>query len=179
MITPLDTEFDLKELLGCEAHNYTLWLGPANGDGQSGLPDIDAREYSLKEINWMGVIYKSFLETQAKEYFITGAEKLLRAKEKTADKIRLGGRAATFLKKDYEKNKGWCMLEIMRIFGGINSLIFLGVVLAGPGIDPVPHCRYFIKFDHVGNGVWKVNVCREMDSFNGEGWLSPLLTVAA
>ena len=100
--------FNPAEFLG---QNWSVWLGPADGDGKSGEPDIDARSLALAEVD----MSKALFETMLKEgdgTTIKREEKLRRLKE--TSHIRFGGNVFLALWEDYQANGEYSVLEWLR-----------------------------------------------------------------
>lgn len=74
--------FDPAKLLGPD---WSIWRGPADGDGLTGEEDQDARSLALTEIDFSKICLKTYLKEE--EEFIPGEEWLRRIK--AAGRIRL------------------------------------------------------------------------------------------
>ena len=76
-IIPIDRSkpFNPAEFVGA---GWTIWRGPANGNGLSGDEEQDARSLALTEIDLSAIVFKSTLKPG--ESVVNGEEKLKRLK---------------------------------------------------------------------------------------------------
>lgn len=136
--------FNITEFLG---EDVKVWLGPADGDGLEGEPDVDLRGEELKEIDWLKVLFETCLKTG--EGSIKGEEKLLRLKQ--TPNIRLGGNAFLSSWKDYRENRQDSVLEWLYRTKGVRYVDFFGLVLRS-----LRGNRYvvYLRRDDVGTWQW-------------------------
>lgn len=109
--------------------NWSVWLGPINGNGKSGEPDHDPRALSLTTVDFAQVNFLTCLIDG--QTSIKGEDKLALLKQH-ASLIRLGGQQFQALWQDYQQNKEKSVLEWLRRTKGINYLDFLGLILRYP-----------------------------------------------
>lgn len=123
-----------------------VWLGPADGDGQSGEPDIDPRADSLDKVDFGKALFEHcFKESKSS---IIGEEKLRQLKERESEVIRHGGQQFQALWCDWKKNGEQSVLEYLRKTSGITYMDFMGLVLR----DPVgSRCVLYLDWNE---GVW-------------------------
>jgi len=125
MTIKLTENFDAAAFVG---QGWSVWRGPADGNGLEGEEDKDVREDALVEVDWSKVLFNTMVS--GFEPQITGEEKLRRLKE--TGKIRLGGRAFLSLWQNYQDKKEDSVLERLHQISGIPSLnyfAFFGTVL--------------------------------------------------
>lgn len=119
--------------------DWTIWKGPANGNGLEGKEDRDVREDSLSVIDWNEVVLDAHL--LKKETSVGGEEKLKRAI--ASGNIQLGGRAFLSLWEDYRANRENSVLEKLRL-KGVTRIYFFGLRLRNPGGDRFVLCLYVV-----------------------------------
>jgi hypothetical protein len=137
----LAQSFNPAEFIGS---GWTVWKGPADGDGLEGEEDRDLREDALTELDLANLMFETCLEEG--ESRITGEVKLERLKK--AGKTRLGGRFLA-LWQNYEKNKGDSLLEYLHKTRKLTYLDFFGLVLRSSD-----GCRYVPFFYRSDGGSW-------------------------
>jgi hypothetical protein len=130
-------KFDPAEFIGA---GWTIWKGPADGDGLKGKEEIDERSLALTEVDLSKVILETCLKQG--ESSIRGEEKLARFKA-LAQTIRLGGNAFLALWEDYKINKENSCLEWLRRNREVTYVDFMGLVLRNPHGD---RCVLFLYF---------------------------------
>jgi hypothetical protein len=116
--------FSPSEFMG---EGWTVWKGPADGNGLEGPENRDVREDTLSVIDWEEVLLESHL--QGEETSVYGEEKLRRAN--ASGKIQLGGKAFLSLHEDYQANRENSVLEKLRR-KGVTCIYFFGLRLRGP-----------------------------------------------
>jgi hypothetical protein len=84
-ILKLPATFNPETLLG---KGWSIWRGPADGDGLQGEEQQDSRSLALQEVDLSQVLFETNLKPD--EFRIVGEEKLRRLKEKGV--IRLDAR---------------------------------------------------------------------------------------
>jgi hypothetical protein len=146
--------FKPAEFLG---EGWTVWKGPANGDGLSGEEDIDSRSLALSQIEIDKFLFEACLLEG--ESHITGEEKLRRLKAKP-NFIRFGGNVFLGLWEDYQANKENSVLEWLYKNRGIKYLDFPGLILRSPDGD-----RDVLYLGRRDDGRWDW-ICRWL----GGGW---------
>ncbi|MDP3900455.1 MAG: hypothetical protein Q8Q23_05230 [bacterium] len=153
--------FNPAEFLG---EGWTVWKGPADGDGLSGEEDIDPRSLALVKIEVSQFLFETCLQASAGS--ITGEEKLHRLKAKS-DFVRFGANVFLGLWTDYQANKKNSVLERLYKERKVTYLDFPGTVLRNPdGIRRVP----YLFRRGVGQWGW--------DCFwLGDGWGAASLSV--
>lgn len=120
---PIDrtTPFNPAEFIGI---GWSIWRGPADGDGLSGEEDQDERSLALKEIGPAKILLETCLQD---EKSITGEERILRLKG--AGRIRLD--AAIF--QVFWKNKPLIPEHFKKkIQGNATYIFFDGTPLRSP-----------------------------------------------
>ncbi len=140
----LTLPFNPAEFTG---ESWKVWLGPIDGDGLQGEPDVDLRGEELREIDWLKVLFETCLKIG--EGAIKGEEKLLRLK-KNALTIRLGSKAFVSLWEDYRANGRDSVLEWFYQTKGIRYLDFMGLILRNPHGD-----RCVLCFDRGDGNLWR------------------------
>lgn len=125
--------------------DWTVWKGPANGNGFVGDEDRDVREDNFSEIDWSKAEFTTCLEDG--EPRITGEEKLCRLKK--SGEIRYGGRAFLSLLKDYQENGESSVLENLYRTKGIKYVDFFGLIIRAP--NGSRNVLYLYRF---GGGMW-------------------------
>ncbi|MDD2731817.1 MAG: hypothetical protein PHI53_01325 [Candidatus Pacebacteria bacterium] len=125
----LAPSFNLAKFIG---EDWSVWKGPANGNGLEGEEDRDVREDSLTAIDFEKLILETNLQTG--EISISGEEKLRRLKE--GKNIRLGARAFLALWNDYQAHKAEgkpqeSVLEKLRRSKNMTCIHFFGTILRG------------------------------------------------
>ena len=128
--------FDPAEFIG---NDWTIWKGPAEGDGLTGEEDFDPRSVSMTVIEISKLIFETCLKEG--ETSITGKEKSIRLKQ--SGQICLGGNVFLGLWLDYQANKENSVLEWLWRNHKISHLDFFGTILRSPhGYRHVPGlCR--------------------------------------
>ena len=107
--------------------DWTVWKGPADGNGLEGEEDRDTCEDDLSVIDFEQVLLETHL--QGEETSVHGEEKLRRAI--ASGNINLGGRAFLSLWEDYQTNCESSVLEKLRR-KGVTRIYFFGLRLRGP-----------------------------------------------
>ncbi len=105
---------------------WTIWRGPANGDGLYGDMEQDLDSLALKEVDWAN--FETFLHPG--ETSITGEEKF--AQLKKSGKIVLDALVGEALLVDYKSRGSASVLENLRRERGIKYLDFFGTILRNP-----------------------------------------------
>ena len=134
--------FDPARFIG---KDWTIWRGPADGDGLTGEEDIDPRSRDIAEFEVSRIFFETCLGEG--ENSITGEEKLFR--QRKAGHIRLGGNAFLGLWEDYQANKENSILEWLYQTRKITYLDFFGDILRGPGGRRI--VLYLFRYD---DGQW-------------------------
>lgn len=129
-----DKPFSPTEFIG---KGWTVWKGPADGDGLEGDEDRDACEDDLSIIDWEQIILESHLEES--ESSVHGEEKLKRAV--ASGNVQLGGRAFLSLWEDYKANGENSVLEKLRR-KGVTRIYFFGLRLRDPRAGRGVLCLY-------------------------------------
>lgn len=129
-----DKAFSPTEFIG---QGWTVWKGPADGNGLEGDEDRDVREDALTVIDWEQVLLEDHL--QEKESSVHGEEKLRRAI--ASGRIQLGGKAFLSLWEDYKANGENSVLEKLRR-KGVTRIYFFGLRLRNPDGDRYVLCLY-------------------------------------
>ncbi len=147
MMIDRSTPFNPAEFIG---NGWTIWRGPADGDGLSGEEDQDERSLALTEIDPAAI----FLETclRDREDRITGEETIRRLK--AAERIRLdAGIFSVFLENHMRIPKEW-----KKKTNGYRTFIFFnGTTLRSPWgyrytLYLCFHDReWFWRYDRLGN----------------------------
>lgn len=119
-----DKSFSPAKFIG---RGWTVWKGPANGNGLEGDEDRDVREDDLPIIDWDQVVMETHL--QEKETLVHGEEKLKRVI--VSGNIQLGGKAFLSLWEDYQANRENSVLEKLRR-KGVTRIYFFGLRLRSP-----------------------------------------------
>lgn len=132
--------FNPTEFLG---EGWSVWKGPADGDGLEGEEDCDKRADELEVVDWEQVFFETHLKEG--ETSIQGEEKLKRAK--ASGNIQLGAKHFLSLWDDYQQNGKNSILEKLRA-KGITRIYFFGTVLRLPSGGRCVLCLYF------GGGRW-------------------------
>lgn len=122
----LTKPFEITEFLNA---GYSIWRGPADGNGLSGKEDIDSRSLSLVEIDPVDFIFKTYSDEGEK--MIDGKGRIFRSKI-DAENINLGGNVFLGLWLDYQVNKKSSVLEFFYQSRGIASIAFPGLILLTP-----------------------------------------------
>lgn len=133
------TPFSPAEFIGT---GWSIWRGPADGDGLSGDEKQDERSLALKDINPAAILLETRLRDDEQE--MTGEERILRLK--VADRIRLD---AAILQV-FWKNKPLIPVHFKKkIRGRVAYIFFDGTVLRSPHGRRWTLCLYF------GPGEWR------------------------
>jgi hypothetical protein len=140
-----DKPFNPAEFIG---QGWSVWKGPADGDGLSGEEDVDERSLALSQIEIDKFLFEACL--QGDENSITGEEKLRRLKVKP-DFVRFGANVFLGLWLDYQANKENSVLEKLYREKKITYLDFPGLVLRSPHGDRF--VLYLYRNDG-GQGGW-------------------------
>lgn len=122
---------------------WTIWKGPADGNGLEGEEERDKRADELSVIDWEEVLMETHL--QENETSVHGEEKLKRAK--ASGNIQLGDKAFISLWEDYKANGNNSALEKLRL-KGVKIIYFFGTVLRSPDGS---RCVLFLYLD---GSVW-------------------------
>jgi len=139
----LTKPFNPRKFIG---EGWSVWRGPADGDGLSGEEDVDVRSLSLTEIETSALLFETCLKEGDSR--ITREEKLRRLKEKP-EYIRLGGNVFLGLWLDYQANKENSILENLYRTKGIKFLDFFGLVLRNPN-----GYRSVLSLFRYDDGLW-------------------------
>lgn len=118
-------KFNPAEFIG---EGWTIWKGPANGDGLSGKAEVDERSPALMEVDLSKALFESCLKQG--ESSIKGEEKLRRLRE--SGNIQFGGNVFLALWQDYQQNKENSCLEWLYRNHKISWMSFFGLVLRNP-----------------------------------------------
>lgn len=122
--------FNPVEFIG---KDWSVWKGPADGNGLKGEEDRDVREEELNVVDFEQLILETNL--QGEETVVNGEEKLRRLK--AGKNIRLGGKAFLALWEDYKAREAEgkpeeSVLEKLRKSKKVTCIYFFGFVLRGP-----------------------------------------------
>lgn len=117
--------FDPAKFIG---DGWSVWRGPADGNGLEGEEDIDKRSLAIFELGISKVLFETILKS--KESSITGEKKLQRIKK--AGHVRLGANVFLALWEDYQKNKENSVLEFLYRSRKVTYLDFFGTILRNP-----------------------------------------------
>jgi hypothetical protein len=118
---------------------WSVWRGPAKGDGLSGQAEQDARSLEISKIDWADVTFVSCLKQG--ESSVLGEEHLRRLRFGPARGIILDARVGQALYEDYQRDKSVSVLEWLRIYRGIASFTIKGTTLRCPAGGR--YCMYF------------------------------------
>jgi hypothetical protein len=129
---------------------WTVWKGPADGDGLSGEEELDTHSSSLNEVDFSRVLFESCLKEG--EPSIKGEEKLRRLK--ATGNIQFGGNVFLSLWFDYIANRENSCLEWLRRNRNITYLDFFGFVLRGPDGGRYVLCLYWLDSGWSWNADW-------------------------
>jgi len=138
--------FDSAKFIG---KNWSVWKGPADGNGLEGEEDRDVREDNLSIVDFEQLILETNL--QEEETVVNGEEKLKRLK--AGKNICLGGKAFLALWEDYQARKAEgkpeeSVLEKLRKAKNMTCIYFFGLVLRGP-------CGYrFVLYLYFSGEEW-------------------------
>ena len=105
---------------------WSIWRGPASGEGLEGEEARDARSLALSEIDMSLVRFENMLNEEDGEGSIEGEEKLLRLK--AVKFMRLDARVG----RDLLIEPGYATLEWLHQEKGISWFDLLGTVLRDP-----------------------------------------------
>jgi hypothetical protein len=141
----LTKSFDPVQFFGL-GNGWSIWKGPADGDGKSGEEDIDPRSLAIAEVNVSEMIFETGLKDG--ETSIKGEEKLRRLKDDTGF-IRFGGNVFMGLWLDYEANKENSVLEFLYQTKKIGYLDFFGTILRNSS-----GYRYVLYLYRSDGGEW-------------------------
>jgi hypothetical protein len=108
-------------------HGWSVWRGPAYGNGLSGKEKRDKRADALDFVDWDHVLLETHL--QGGEASVGGEEKLRRAN--ASGNIQLGVNQFFSLWNDYKQNGKDSVLERLR-FKGVERIYFFGTIMRGP-----------------------------------------------
>ena len=124
---------------GFIGEGWTVWKGPADGNGLEGEENRDKREDDLIVIDWEEQV---LLEThlQGEETSVHGEEKLKRTI--ASGNIQLGGKAFGSLWEDYQANGENSVLEKLHR-KGVTHIYFFGLRLRNPSGDRRVLCLWF------------------------------------
>lgn len=148
--------------------NWSVWRGPADGDGLEGEEEQDKRSLALMQVNFGAVRFETCL--QADESCIQGEAKLLRLQEKAG--IRPAGNIVLALWKDYTTRKKSSVLEWFWRSRRVKYLDFFGVVLRSGGFGR----RTVLCFHRDKDGRWSKG-CNSLHNDRDDGTLSLLLEI--
>ena len=148
----LTKSFNPAEFIG---EGWTIWKGPADGDGLAGEEDMDKRSLALADVELAKFVFETCLRT--KEKSIKGEEKLRRLKEEKPDFIRFGGNVFLGLWLDYQANKENSILEWFYRNFKISFMDFFGQILRDPDGD-----RDVLYLFRDGDGEWRWH-CRWLE----------------
>ncbi len=135
-ILPIDrsTPFDPAKLIG---KGWSIWKGPADGDGLTGEEGQDQRSLALTEVDLSKIMLRTSLKNK-KETYIKGEETLNRLKK--AKCIRLDAQVFLTLWKDQNRIPA----SFKELTNGNTTFIFFdGAVLRGPDGYRYALCLYF------------------------------------
>lgn len=135
--------FDPAKFLGKE---WSIWRGPADGDGLSGEEDICPKSLSLVEVELAKFVFRACLNDG--ESSIMGEEKILRLNE-MSDFIGFGPNVFLGLWEDYQINKENSALKWLHRNFGVTFMDFPGAILRDPDGR-----RDVLCFDRRGDGDW-------------------------
>ena len=135
--------FNPAEFIG---KGWSIWRGPADGDGLSGEEEQDNRFLSLSEVDWDKILYETCLNYG--ESKISGEEKLSRIK--VAGNISLD--AAALLSLWYEE--GHKTLKYIQKQKGITYLDAFGTILRDSGGRRYVLYLYWLDGRWYWNALW-------------------------
>jgi hypothetical protein len=144
-----DQPFSPAEFIG---QGWTVWKGPANGNGLEGDEDRDVREDDLSVIDWDQILLETHL--QGEETSVHGEEKLRCII--ASGNIQLGGKAFLSLWEDDQANRKNSVLEKLRR-KGVTRIYFFGLRLRNPDGNRCVLCLYWYDgrwswdYDWLGN----------------------------
>jgi hypothetical protein len=153
-----DLKFDPTEFIGS---GWTVWKGPADGDGLKGEQDLDKRSLALTEVDLAAAIFESGLKKG--ESSINGEEKLKRLR--SSANTQFGGNVFLALWQDYQQNKENSCLEWLWRNRKISWVSFFGLVLRSP------HGSRHVLFLCRSGGVWYWGYI-----WLGDGWVASFLS---
>ncbi len=136
--------FDLVKFLG---KGWSIWKGPADGDGLSGDEDVCPKV----EVELSKFVFRHCLKEG--ETSITGAEKIRRLNE-MSDFIGFGPNVFLGLWEDYQANKENSALEWLFQNFGVTFMDFPGAILRNP--DGNRSVLYLYR-DSDGGWHWRCN----------------------
>jgi hypothetical protein len=90
--------FDPAKLFG---NGWTIWMGPADGDGLKGESEQDPRSIALAEVDLSKIALATCLKNR--ETYTSGNERLVRLKAQMSKSIRLDPAFAVALKEHPEQ----------------------------------------------------------------------------
>ena len=134
------TPFNPATFIGA---GWTIWKGPADGDGLSGDEEQDSQSLALTEIDWSTVTFEHTLREG--ETTITGEEKLRRLKE--LGHLRFDAKVG----QDLMNEPGRITLAMLRA-RGIKWFDLPGTVLRSPDGH---RCILYLYCDGVGQWDWR------------------------
>ena len=134
-VIPIDRykPFDPATFIGA---GWSIWCGPANGNGLEGEEERDSRSGTLTELDLNQVQLVTCLKQNEK--VMTGEERIKRFK--TDGRVRLDENAFKAL---WENREQLPARFKERVNGNIQFIFFEGVVLRGPGGIRCALCLYF------------------------------------
>lgn len=127
------TLFDPAAFIG---NGWSIWKGPADGDGLTGEEEQDKRSLASIEVDLTKVSFETMLKEGEKT--VVGEEKLKRLKD--AGRIRLDAKVFQTLWEDYKQYGENSTLELLRRTQGARLIDFPGTELRSPDGD-----RYFLS----------------------------------
>ena len=145
-----DLRFNPTEFIGA---GWTVWKGPADGDGLKGEEDLDKRSLALTEIDLATAIFESGLKKG--ESSINGEEKLKRLQ--ASANTQFGGNVFLALWQDYQQNKENSCLEWLWRNRKISWMSFFGLVLRDPNGDRGVLCLYRVDDEWYWSYAWLGN----------------------
>ena len=126
--------FDPAKFIG---NGWSVWKGPADGDGLSGEEERDKRADEFDIVDWEQVLMETHL--QENETSVLGEEKLKRAN--ASGNIQLGDKQFASLWENY-KDKGKDSVPEKLRLKGVKVIYFFGTVLRDPYGDRCVLCLY-------------------------------------
>ena len=151
-ILPINSHgtFDPTKFLG---DRFSVWKGPVDGDGMTGVEDRDGRNFMIGTIAFAHVKFETCLEDRGSGIF--GEEKLKCLRKKNI--LCLGGDAFLSLWLNYKAENKKSILEWLRINRNIVYMDFFGVVLRKKH-DDLGAMRCVLSLQYIHN-EWNWHVC--------------------
>lgn len=126
---------------------YSIWRGPANGDGLKGVEDRDSAAAAVTEVDFADV---DFVSVHEQDEVSVKCEEILTRTMKLG-RIRHGGGVFMGLKEDYYLHGEGSVLERLYQEKGITALFLLGDILRNPNGQ---RCVLYFERDKDGKWWW-------------------------